>query len=383
MNGQALFERILGSLHEAVLDDSLWPATSGLIDEACASKSNFVSFGDEVLRDDIEIFFARLCLRGQRREDLERQWFRDYHDRDERVPRFRQLPDSRVVLNRALYTDEELKTSAAFNEMLPRGHCQDGLVARLDGPGGSRICWSVGDPLDGGGWSTAQVETVARLLPHIRQYVRVRQALVDARALGSSVAGLLGNARCGIIQLDSRGRIVAANDLARNLLRKGDGLTDRRGLLSAASADDDDALQALLARALPRFGGPGESVSMTVRRRGASPRLMLHASPLGAAGMDARPRRVAALLLVVDPALRGIVDPRLVGAMLGLTPAESRIAALLAGNRTIRDIATETGRSEGTVRWHVKRVLGKLGLSRQVELVQLVMSLFDVPQPRS
>ena len=81
--------------------------------------------------------------------------------------------------------------------------------------------------------------------------------------------------------------------------------------------------------------------------------------------------------------MRGIVDPRLVGAMLGLTPAESRVAALLAGNRTIRDIATETGRSEGTVRWHVKRVLGKLGLSRQVELVQLVMSLSDVPQPRS
>ena len=99
--------------------------------------------------------------------------------------------------------------------------------------------------------------------------------------------------------------------------------------------------------------------------------------------MDARPRRVAALVLVVDPAMRSIVDPGLVGAVLGLTPAESQIAVLLARNRTIRDIAAATGRSEGTVRWHAKRTLGKLGLSRQVELVQLVMSLSDVPRPGS
>ena len=197
MSGQDLFERILGSLHEAVLDDSLWPAASGLIDQACASKSNFVSFGDGVFRDDIEIFFARFCIRGQRREDMERWWFRDYHHRDERVPRFRQLPDGSLVHNRALYTDEELKTSAAFNEALPRVHCQDGLVARLDGPGGSRICWSVGDPVDEDGWSTANVEMIARHLPYIRQYVRVRQALVDSRALGSSVAGCLRTRAAG------------------------------------------------------------------------------------------------------------------------------------------------------------------------------------------
>ena len=36
MSRQELFERLLGSLHEAVLDDTLWPETSRLIDEAFA-----------------------------------------------------------------------------------------------------------------------------------------------------------------------------------------------------------------------------------------------------------------------------------------------------------------------------------------------------------
>ena len=92
MSGQEVFERILGSLHEAALNDALWPATSSLIDEACGSRGNCLTFGDGVSRDDIEIFFARFCYRGQRREDLERLYFEAYHAVDERIPRLRQLP---------------------------------------------------------------------------------------------------------------------------------------------------------------------------------------------------------------------------------------------------------------------------------------------------
>ena len=40
MSQQDVFERVVRSLHEAVLDDSLWDRTSGLIDEACRSMGN-------------------------------------------------------------------------------------------------------------------------------------------------------------------------------------------------------------------------------------------------------------------------------------------------------------------------------------------------------
>ena len=103
---------------------------------------------------------------------------------------------------------------------------------------------------DGRGWPSARVAVIERLLPHLRQYVEVRQALVDAGALGSSAATLLENGRCGVIQLDRRGVIIAANDVARALLRTGDGLTDEDGYLRAAVAEDDEALQGLLALAL-------------------------------------------------------------------------------------------------------------------------------------
>ena len=228
-----------------MLDDPHWPAASSLIDEACGSKGNRLVSGDGVVQEEFELFLTRFCFRGQCHPELERLYFDVYHGLDERVPRVRQLPDSQVVHVSFLYTENEMKTSVVYNEALPRSDTSDSRNVRLDGPHGSRIAWAIADSVDGDGGSSAQVVTIKRLLPHLRQFVRVRQALVDARALGSSLIALLENTRRGVIQLDLRGRIVAANDRARSLLRSGDGLTDEDGLLHASLREDGARQQTL------------------------------------------------------------------------------------------------------------------------------------------
>ena len=87
-------------------------------------------------------------------------------------------------------------------------------------------------------------------------------------------------------------------------------------------------------------------------------------------------------MLLSDPAARPGLDPQRVAGALGLTPAESRIAVLLAQARSIDDIAAETGRSRTTVKWHMRHIYDKHGLTRQVELAQLVLSLADLPGMR-
>ena len=382
MSHQDLFERILASLHEAALDDARWPAASALIDELCGSKGNLLVSGDGAARDDIDIFFARFCYRGQLHAEWQREYFEVFHPLDERIPRLRHLPDSRVVHASSLYTEEEMRTSVAYNDALSRSDTQDSLNVRLDGPDESRIVWVIADPTDSDGWSSSQVEMIQRLLPHIRQFVRVRQALVDSRVLGASLAALLENRTCGVIQLDFHGRIVAANDRARDILRKGDGLSDQRGFLHASTSLDNAALQKLLASVLPPFDGQGRSGSIMVTRPDTAPRLAVHVSPVGEERKDLRTSRVAALVLVVDLTDRARIHPDVVAATLGLTPAESRVALDLAQGSTIREIAIATGRRPNTIRWHVKHIFGKLSLSRQVDLVQLVQSLADLPSVR-
>lgn len=381
MSERDTFDRILGLLHEAALDEARFPAASALIDEALRAKGNALVFGAGRPAGGVQIFYAGFFYRGQRNRELERKYFEVYYPRDERIPRLRDLPDSQLVHCRDLYTDAELKRSPAYNEALPIGHTQNSLNVRLDGPDGTRIVWVVNDPVDTAGWSSPQIESVRRLLPHIRQYVRVRQALANAGALGTSLDDMLDTAGSGILQLDWRGRILEANDRARVLLGTADGLFDEGGFLFAREPEDNAGLQRLLSRALPPFGAQGVAGSMAVRRSEVFSPLRLHVTPVGSRETEYRAWPVAALVLVADPTGHPI-DPGLVGATLGLSPVESRVAALLAEGKTVSEIASATGRKVSTIRTHVQHIFAKLEVTRQVDLVRLVLSKVDAPRVR-
>ena len=374
------FDRILRSLYRSMLDDAHWPATSLLIDEAVGVKSTGLGVA-EGFGDDVRVYFAGFYRRGERRLDLEREYFDHYYAHDERVPRIRELPAGRLVHVPDLYSEKELKTSLAFNEGLRGLGVHDGLNVRFQRPDGLRIVWALGNPVAAGGWQSDQLRLVEELLPHICQFVFVRQALAGADALGAGLAGLLENTGIGVLQLDRRGRVLAANGVALHILRRADGLFDRDGTLHAWLPTEHGRLQGLLKAALPGVAGAAPAAgSMTIGRTVAPDRLALHVTPVGDARMDFGGRRVAALVLVVDPAGRPRIDPMRLAAALGLTPSEARVSALLAEGNTIREIAAAAGFRENYVRWLLQQVYRKQGLSRQVDLVRRILAVHVLPR---
>ena len=163
-------------------------------------------------------------------------------------------------------------------------------------------------------------------------------------------------------------------------LRQGDGLFDDDGLLRARLAANNARLQALVGRALPGFAYESpRSGSMTVARSPGRPHLVIHVSPVPVRQMDFGARRVAALVLVVDLAGRPRIGARRLGEALGLTPAESRVAARLAEGRSVREIAASEGCQKEYVRWILKQIYRKHGLSGQAALARLVFATDALP----
>ena len=377
MNNRDAFTRILASVYDAMLDDTHWPATSALIDEACGSMGNALLVG-EGPKNDIRVLFVGLYYRGQRRAELEREYLDIYHPIDELVPRFRKQPESHLGRIKDLYTAEELKTSLTYNEILLRGKYQNGLNVRLGVVDSSYMTWALGDPVASDGWGSSQITMIRRLMPHIRQFIRVRQALVGAEARATTETALLDNPRIGVLHLDRRGRIIEVNDRARSILRRGDGLSDRDGVLRAREAADRLRLDRLVASALPASGAVAVSGSMMLRRSSVVPPFVVHVKPVGLPQPDYGTRHVAALVLIVEPGRQPRINPDLVATTLELTPAETQVAVWLAEGKSVRDMADTTGHTPAAIYWHLQQIYQKHSISRQADLVRLVLSLAEL-----
>lgn len=139
------------------------------------------------------------------------------------------LPSGQVVPTSELLTESERKKSAVYDEMLRDIRALDGLNVLANGPAGTRIGVALADSMETTGWSSDQIGTIKRLSPQVVHSICVRQALVDARAHRETLSGLLDNTRTCVFQLDRRGRVVEANDLAGEMLRQRRALTPRDG----------------------------------------------------------------------------------------------------------------------------------------------------------
>ena len=374
------FQACLDALQAATLDASAWPESSATLDEACGTVGSGLVLGIGE-GDELQAQFAGVYWGGERRTDLEDEYLNGYYAEDERIPRFRRLAFNRVVPLVDLYTPEELKSSAVFNDFLCRRAKGDsGLNVRLAGPEGcSHAAWILGDPVGSTTWEPERLAMVERLAPHVSQYMAVRSTLAAAEVLGSSMAHLLESWRIAVLLLDRKGKILEANQRAREALRLGVRISDQGGFLAAGWSADRGVFEERLAAALPGCHGPGTAQSIGFRAGSSGSRVVIHISPVRQPSQDWCGLSVAAFVLIAEPNRRSRIRPEQVAALMKLTPAESRVAAALGEGRTVRDIARATDRQESSVYWHLRQIYGKLGISRQSDLVSLVLAVAEFP----
>jgi len=229
-----------------------------------------------------------------------------------------------------------------------------------------------------GGFSTREMATLRKILPHLRRAYEIGQKLGRISANQGSLTAILDRLTMGVVLFSDQGRPVYLNRRAEELLAGSGGFGFKHQQIVAAAHAEAVTLQSLLHQVIATGNGDGghPGAGQTVHRSGRHGPLKVLLTPLRAERMPTGLGRVQirAAMFLSEPQAGIGVRPELLREMFNLTEAESLIVRELADGRSPREIARDLGISWHTVRAQQRAIYDKLGVGSQAQLVKTVWS---------
>jgi DNA-binding CsgD family transcriptional regulator/PAS domain-containing protein len=209
---------------------------------------------------------------------------------------------------------------------------------------------------------------------------QLRRGLALTKRIGANeieralYSGVMDKLSVGVVILDLSGRVVKCSAKAEESLAARDGLQLQAGRLRATCAKEDRDLQAAIRTALQAAAGgeaaPSRGLSVTRlsgnRNLGVIVQTVQDAKNVGA------PSAVA--IYIRDPEANADVESDLVRQLFDLTPAEAAVARRLTAGLSLEDAASSLDISRNTARAHLRSIFSKSGITRQTELVRLMLN---------
>jgi DNA-binding CsgD family transcriptional regulator len=358
-----LLAKAAARLEEAVIDPAAWIR---VMDDLCAATG---STGAVLLQGDNRT--PDVPYTASMKESLRVYFDDNWHAKDLRAVRGvpRHLAGDVVVINQDLLTPEEMLRDPMHNEALfPFGfHWYAGI-----GFWAEKALWALvfQRTKREGSFERQDKKSLATLSARMSEVATLSAAV--GRVALSGITDVLGLVRRPALVLDRLGYVLHANAQAESGFDDDLRIRDRRLVVrdGRAAAQIDRLVQII--RSLPDT--EPLSLESIVIRRTHKRSVILRVLPVPGAA-----RNVflgARALLVLDNLLPRIeADQDILAQALDLTPAEARLAALLARGLSIEAAAAELHVAQQTTRNQLKSIFAKTGVHRQSELVSLIAQL--------
>jgi DNA-binding CsgD family transcriptional regulator len=222
----------------------------------------------------------------------------------------------------------------------------------------------------------------AMLVPHLVRAVRLSSRLRLTESELSFYAKALDRMLVGAVILDEKGHLLRATATAEAILGGRDGIRILGGRPHAEAPGEDRELQQIIRQALAAGTGeeaPARAISLT--RPSGARNLGVVVQPIRQSDILAGPGRAAVALFIRDPERSAEIESEVLGRLFDFTPAEAAIARCFADGMSLERAASELDISRNTVRAHLRSIFSKSGISRQTELVRLLLNSAAVLGP--
>lgn|GEM_PF-2785155 len=227
----------------------------------------------------------------------------------------------------------------------------------------------------GDGFSDETVAMMQNLAPHLFRSAKLRDGINRMASRARSATALLDLLDTPVFLVDVGFRVVLANNAARTLEQRGVVKLSNDRLRFESRETMDRARNALAGISQQMSGDDNERLIRFDQADGTS--LLAVIEPLDALFTDngAAPDEAAAAIFLKDPHRAVPSTEAALREMHNMPPAEARLATALAEGVTIKAYAADEGLSEGYVRDLSKRVMSRLGVNRQPDLIRAIIRI--------
>ena len=213
------------------------------------------------------------------------------------------------------------------------------------------------------------------LTPHLRLAIEIYAKLNRMTSERDVYSGAVSQLSVASIILDERGRLLSTNAVGQALLDQGEGLSLREGCLHIEGRDINKELQQALTTII-RAQLQGETSlvrALRVPRSAGRSDLGLVIRPVPTSQWSEGQSSPSVAVFISDPDLQESTSGQILGELFELTPAEANLATLLARGLSLAQVSSAQRISQHTARAQLKSIFAKTGVSRQAELVRLVL----------
>ena len=163
--------------------------------------------------------------------------------------------------------------------------------------------------------------------------------------------------------------------MARQILEAQDGIILKEQTLHLGNRSENERLHALLNSTIATqlAGETSMARALRVSRPSGLPDFGLVIRPVPAPGWSDGQSSPSIAVFVSDPVAEENASQQMLGELFELTPAEANLALKLARGMSLAEVSEEQGISPHTARAQLKSIFAKTGVTRQAELVRLVL----------
>ena len=351
------------NLGDAIVDPGLWPQ---IMDEICSAAG---AVGGALLQADIRT--PDIPRTASVDECFKYYFATDWPSRDTRAERSIPLMmrGQTVVTDQDIVTPDEMRRLDFYNDCALRFGVP--WFAGIGLRAGSAL-WAmvIQRTSRQGPFEAHETRLLASLVPRLTQTATLSKAVGHVALSGiNNALALIGQPA---VALDRSSFVLDANAVAQQIFD--DEIFVRNRRLTVRDKQASSALEALADNIrTARDTAPLLAPPIVVRRMERQPlviRVLPVAGPARTPFLGAR-----ALLVISDLHNRPQPQPSVLAETFGLTPAETRLAAVMAAGISIERAADQFGLSRETVRNQLKAIFAKTGTHRQSELVALLSRL--------